>query len=577
MGLTSKAFSDIITFSRSSNATRVGPDGKIAYAPHNLLTYSEQLDNAAWNQSSMTVTANSVAAPNGTTTADKLIANTTNTYHQVSESVTTVASVVYAFSVYLKMGESRYANLLMNNNGGFSAIGVDMQAGTIVTNSVSVTQAVGSIQSVGNGWYRATVFVQAASTSIEFRITASNSANTNWSFAGDGSSGFYAWGAQVSAGSIAGDYTATTSAAVYGPRFDYDPVTLAAKGLLIEEQRTNLITYSEQFDNAAWLKSNATVTPSATTAPDGTVTADSLLENSISSIHGCYESITITAGVVYTNSYYVKSNGRTFFRIYIVDGGGGNGVYADFNLSAAISQASAIGSGASASSSIVNVGNGWYRCSVTGTPGGAITTITNSLYMQTSYQGSINYTGDGTSGVYLWGAQLEAGAFATSYIPTVASTVTRSADAVSVSATSPWFNAVEGTLYAEAAPLIANTGASRGIFGLSGGTSSNSISLYINSSGSLSGGYIVNGGAAQADFTPTYSNKTALAYKANDVNMGAGGAIGTTDTSATIPTISQVQLGDIYGGTSFKLNGWLRRIAYYPRRLTNAELQALTA
>jgi hypothetical protein len=179
--------------------------------------------------------------------------------------------------------------------------------------------------------------------------------------------------------------------------------------------------------------------------------------------------------------------------------------------------------------------------------------------------------------VVVWGAQLEAGSFATSYIPTIASTVTRSSDVASVNTLSPWFNATEGTLFAEAAPLITNSGAARGVFGLSSGSYSNSMSLYMNGFGALSGGYIVNGGSDQADLTLAYNNKTALAYKLNDVNMGSGGVVATTDTSATIPTINQVQLGDIYGGTSFKLNGHLRRIAVYPRRLTNAELQALTA
>lgn len=572
MGLTSKAFSDIITFSRSSNATRVGPDGKIAYAPHNLLTYSEQLDNAAWNQASLTVTANATAAPNGTATADKLIANTTNTYHQVSESVTTVASVVYAFSVYLKMGESRYANLLMNNNGGFSAIGVDMQAGTIVTNSVGVTQTTGSIQSVGNGWYRATVFVQAASTSIDFRITASNSANTSWSFAGDGSSGFYAWGAQVSAGSIAGDYTPTTSAAVYGPRFDYDPVTLAAKGLLIEEQRTNLITYSEQFDNAAWTKGDITVTANTTTAPDGTTTAEKITESATNFSHLAYQSFSASA-TAYTVTVYAKAAERSW--IYLRFDTDAPVISAWYNLSTGT--VGTVGSGVTAS--ITSVGNGWYRCTYTRT---ATATTQYAVVGVSNADGTAFYTGDGTSGVYVWGAQLEAGAFATSYIPTVASSVTRSADVASVNTLSPWFNAVEGTLFAQFDEYISSSSITNQVFAsLNDGTANNEMLLYRSGGGFDARFAILTSGALQADVATSITiaqntaYKTAGAYKLNDIAASTSGNTPGTDTSATIPTVSALQIGGGRGTTAF--SGHLRRLAYYPRRLTNAELQALTA
>lgn len=568
MALISKAFSDIITFSRSSNATRVGPDGTVQYAPHNLLTYSEQFDNVAWNQSSLTVTTNAAAAPNGTATADKLIANTTNTYHQVSELVTTVASVVYAFSVYLKMGESRYANLLVNNNGGFSAIGVDMQAGAIVTNSVAVTQAVGSIQSVGNGWYRVTVFVQAASTSIDFRITASNSANTSWSFAGDGSSGFYAWGAQVSAGSIAGDYTPTTSAAVYGPRFDYDPVTLAAKGLLIEEQRTNVATYSEAFDNAAWTKGNSSISANAVTAPDGTTTADKLVEDTATTGHVVYQSF-VGSAASYTASVFVKSAGRSLIAIRFDDASTLSTSYFD------LSTGTVAASGTGATCSITPVGNGWYRCSVTRT----LTVATYYFLLSPALTTSSNsYTGDGSSGLYLWGAQIEAGAFATSYIPTVASTVTRSADVASVNTLSPWFNATEGTLYTETASQGNNRIA--WLHNTSTGTYDNFLYIVLTSGLNARSEVNVSGVSQASMITANAASalttaKIALRYKANDfaVCLNAGAVV--TDTSGNVPTVDRLQIG--WHTDNVYLNGHIRRLVYYPRRLTNAELQALTA
>lgn len=563
MGLTSKAFSDIITFSRSSNATRIGPDGKVQYAPHNVLTYSAAFDNAAWVKGASGVVAtNVIAAPDGTVTADKLNESASSNFQNYIQSVTQIAST-YTFSVYVKKAEND--RFVMFSGSPQALLWIDMTTWTAFTTTNVVSY---SITPVGSGWYRCSMtYANTSASSFQTGINLVQIGSSNTvTYAGSTSNGLYAWGAQISQGSIAGDYTPTTSAAVYGPRFDYDPVTLAAKGLLIEEQRTNLATYSEQFNNAAWTKANATISANSTTAPDGTTTADTLLDNTSAAAHYLSAGFTLTTAA-YTFSVYVKSAGATWVALEVYDGGA---KLSYFNIVTGVTGSNASGN----TSTITPVGNGWYRCTLTRTF--ASTTNDAAVYLA-SADGTFNYTGTGTSGVYLWGAQLEAGAFATSYIPTVSSSVTRSADVASVNTLSPWFNATEGTLYGEAVPLITNTGASRGIFGMSGGTSSNSISLYINSSGALSGGYIANGGAAQADFTPTYSNKTALAYKLNDVNMGAGGTVGTTDTSATIPTISQVQLGDIYGGTSFKLNGWLRRIAYYPRRLTNAELQALTA
>jgi hypothetical protein len=558
MGLTSKAFSDIITFSRASNATRTGPDGKIAYAPHNLFTYSEQFDNAAWTKSEMSVTANSIASPSGTVNADKVISSTVNTYHQVSSNVTTVANVVYALSVYLKMAEGRYANLLVNNNGGFSAIGIDMQTGTIVTNSVAVAQASGSIQSVGNGWYRAVIFIQAASTSLDFRITASNSANTSWTFAGDGTSGFYVWGAQASAGNIAGDYTPTTSAAVYGPRFDYDPVTLAAKGLLIEEQRTNLITYSEAFDNAAWTLYQATVTANATTAPDGTSTAD-MLSATGSPFGLALRSISVTSGATYTATVFLKGGSISTGIFGVTDTGTG----LDYSVSVNLNSGTITSTSAGITSSIQAAGNGWYRVAITRTASG---TSLNPFVGPNASSGSI----------YAWGAQMEAGAFATSHIPTVASTVTRSADVASVNTLSPWYNATQGTLYVEVNRYAQNVNVRGAIF--HDGTTSNYLALSeVTYSGSSAA--VVSGGAVQAAIgtgsTSIGIKKNAFAYKTNDFALSENGGSVLTDTSGTIPTVTTMGVGNL---TSANVGtGHIRRIAYYPRRLTNAELQALTA
>lgn len=367
------------------------------------------------------------------------------------------------------------------------------------------------------------------------------------------------------------------SAAINAPRFDYDPVTLAAKGLLIEEQRTNLLTYSEQFDNAAWLKDSSTVTANTTVSPDGNTNADTIIETATNSVHRIYEQINVVPGTAVTMSFYAKAKERTQ-----VFGTGGTAAYGTqvrvlYDLSAvtAVVQSGAV------TATIVNVGNGWRKCTWTATP--SATTLGNH-FIGLGLSGSDTYTGDGTSGIFIWGAQLEAGAFATSYIPTVASQVTRSADVASMTGTnfSSWYNPTEGTVVANFdtyAPSVAD-GFGR-VYQIDNATNNNVIALQKNNGGgSQFFGYVAVSGAGQATlFTSAISANTpakvATAYKLNDFGQATNGGTLVTDASGTIPTVSQMRIGSLSGVSS--LNGHIQQIAYYNTRLPNATLQALTA
>ena len=564
MGLISKAFSDIITFSRSSNATRVGPDGTVQYAPHNLLTYSAQFENAAWTKSASSVSSNVVAAPDGTVTADKVIEAASSLDHAVYQTPT-VSAVTYTLSVYAKAAER--TQVLLDFSGGTNFGAFNLTAGTVV--STAGTGLTASIQNVGNGWYRCSITQpQSAGTLYPSVGPAVAGARV---YAGDGTSGVYIWGAQFSQGSIAGDYTPTTSAAVYGPRFDYDPQTYAAKGLLIEEQRTNLVTYSEQFDNANWVKYNATITANAAISPDGTTTADLLAENTATDVHVMYQSVGVTSGTAYAWSGHLKAAGRNIVKltcqatavIYAVE----------FNLSTGTST-NISGSG---TATITAMGNGWYRITASATASGSGTGFWQ-LDLG-SAPNTYSYTGNGSSGVYVWGAQLEAGAFATSYIPTIASSVTRSADVASVNTLSPWFNATEGTLFVEASnvkgvyPHLAGleTDANNAIWSYA--QEASSTTRYGNLDAVSGGTLSVSINTAAAAVTTI---KQAAAYKANDFAVCVNAGTIVSDTSATVPSVTKLQIGT-RTATQYWLNGYIRRLAYYPRRLTNAELQALTA
>jgi hypothetical protein len=191
-----------------------------------------------------------------------------------------------------------------------------------------------------------------------------------------------------------------------------------------------------------------------------------------------------------------------------------------------------------------------------------------------------SFTGDGTSGIYIWGAQLEAGAFATSYIPTVASQVTRAADFASMTGTnfSSWYNATEGTLYGQADWMGLST--NDYFFAINNGTSSNLIAIGVSNT-PLTRFIVIDGGVTQASVngpTPVanVAFKIAGAYQANSFAAATNGTLGTVDTSGTVPSVNQVSLTSSIGSANL-FNGHIRQIAYYPRRLANAELQGITA
>ena len=230
-------------------------------------------------------------------------------------------------------------------------------------------------------------------------------------------------------------------AAANEPRIDYDPVTKACKGFLVEEQRTNLLTYSEQFSNAAWSKFESSITAGVAISPDGMMSADKLTESVDSDRHFVYQDITVTSGVSYTVSVFVKSAERSGIRIDAGDDRFGAGNYAEFNLST--KTASPYGN---CTAGVVESAQGYLRCYCTFI---ATTSATSAFTVELHNGTSVSYTGDGTSGIYIWGAQLEAGSFPTSYIPTLGAQVTRAADIASVNELSPWYNAAAGTFVIE--------------------------------------------------------------------------------------------------------------------------------
>lgn len=351
------------------------------------------------------------------------------------------------------------------------------------------------------------------------------------------------------------------------PRFDYDPITKVCKGLLIEESRANLQTYSDQFNGPSWNPTGASISPDVVTSPDGTVNADKLVENTSNSAHQIPSLIGMTSGTPQVFSFYAKKAERS--KISFAGGGfGGQGFNTIWDLDAGTVSTNVGGKG-----SIVSAGDGWYRCIVAFTPSNGIGAILNMC----DASGSTIYTGDGTSGLYLYGAQLEAGAFATSYIPTTTTSLTRNTDVVTMTGTnfSSWYNATEGAVFCQFYRSD-TTGASRGAWSIR--DAANTGMDYRPYASQV---LVQIGGVTQADIYPGGGSansvvKSCFTYKVDSFAASTNAGNPATDTLGNVPTVTQMFIGALSAATGQVLCGHMQKLFYWPQRVTNAEVRAFS-
>ena len=349
------------------------------------------------------------------------------------------------------------------------------------------------------------------------------------------------------------------------PRIDY---TDSADGaLLLEPQRTNLIPYSEDFSDASWTKFNSTAIANSIISPDGSLSATKLTEDTSSATHRIYDTIVVSfAGVVCTQSIFAKSDGSgRYLRMFR---GSGTYNYAVFDLDNGVVFSQ--GGSNLISTKIEKYPNGWYKCS---------STFTTQFGNIATYYGMQNgnldsYTGDGTSGIYIWGAQLEEGSYATSYIPTNGSIVQRQADTASGSGNSEVFNDSEGVLFADIAAL-ADDSTNRYI-SISDGTSVNRIHIFFTPSNTIRGLIRPGNGNIDSDVNILLFNKAAYKYKSGDSAFWVNGFKVGVNTDTTMPS-GLDQLNFNKGDGTLDFYGKTKEIGYYDEILTDLELEYLTS
>ena len=586
-----------ITFTRSSTAKYF--DGKTVHkAEENLLIRSEEFDNAAWAKTNTTVTANTQVNPFGQSTSETLTETVANATHGTYQSTGIVAGTSYTFSVYAKYSTRQFVQLAFDSSNGFSNnhyANFDVQNGTLGTVGSSVTA---NIASIGSGWYRLSITGTSTGSSTAspvYVLTANSSSMAYYgSYTGSTSNSVYIFGAQVEQRSSVGPYQATTTqpitnyqstlvtASVNQPRFDHDPVTKECKGLLIEDATTNLLTYSEDTTNAIWSKINSTVSAyNNIISLDGSLSARKLVESTATGAHGLAQSFSVASGLTYTASAYFKRGGQNAAIIELASTFGTN-KWAVFDL-----QNGVVGSlGTAGIAEISSIGNGWYRCSISVQATSTGTGVLNLYIARNSTDSSANYTGDGYSGVYIWGAQLEANsASPSSYVATAGATASRSYDVAYMTGTnfSSWYNQEEGSVYAEVRvdqkPLAGYY--QNGYFTIGDSDSGTMLDLGIDTNYQSYSRLSYNG-ATQALLTrpSAYTfgtvSRNATSFSQNDLSVSFNSESVLSDFDCAL----NKQFRTLYLGQRsqvWQLRGHLRRFTYYPKKLTNQELQTLTA
>ena len=531
-----------LTFTRNSNATRVNADGLVEKVRTNLALYSQAL-TTPWTNGGGTFTANNQIGPDG-------VANSASTFTHSNansryQTFTGVSGQPYTFSIYVKGDVAHDA---------FITAGV---IGSLTNYNFSVTTE----------WQRFSMTVTPAATNCVIGIYASNDSTVRT---------IYVANAQLETGDIATDYIATTSAAVSVgptanlPRIDY---TGSACGkLLLEPQTTALNSYSEQLDNAYWTPANCSVTANQTASPSGYVDAELILDNNSNQQHVIYKSIGITSGNKYTGSFFIKEAGYTTAAVRMGNGAlwtGGGGPTVEFDL---IALTGTVVDGSGVTYTIEDYGNGWRRCSVTGT----CVTSGNTAFSLYLKQYSA-YTGNGTSGVYAWGANITATSYLQSYIPTLGASVTRLGDMVGKSAfpTSILNTTTAHSGFFELKPNATETSGFQ-VFGFDDNTYSSYIKIYADTTGrhrlaAASGG---SSGVSAWGVANQY-NKFAWSYDgAGNVKFFCNG-VASVNYSITLNAMTYFGAGEKSLQTNHTSQSF-KQILLFNSKLTDAQLAELT-
>jgi hypothetical protein len=355
------------------------------------------------------------------------------------------------------------------------------------------------------------------------------------------------------------------------PALDY--TNGSCPSILVEPQRTNLLTYSEQLNDASWTKTECSITANIAASPSGILNADKIIPNTTNTFHPCKKSITVSSGLAHAYTVYFKKDGYNFVLINTPTGviGGNVGPIIDLNNGTIVGNLG----GSTHNAVVTSINDGWYKVTMTFTTTGTTTIIDINTLATSSIT---SYSGNGTDGILVWGAQLEVGSNATSYIPTVASAVTRNADVISKTGISDLIGQTEGTLFVDF--NLNKLSETKAIAVLDNGSTDEYIALTRRNTNIFRLQIKKTGSSAVNIIDSIVINdlicKIAIAYKNEDYAMYVNGTLrGTSTNSTDYPTTALTQF--VLSNASYgSLNDSYNSAALWKERLSNETLAQLT-
>jgi hypothetical protein len=603
-----KALHPDVTFSRSSTATY--HDGSYAKSDENLLSYS----GSGWSASNTTITTSSAESPRGDNGA-AIVTGASGDLAKYARRTTRNDSNVglnnYVFSFYAKGNTHTKIQVAMNFSGS-GQFNVDLSDGS--TNYIGTSANNSYVEAVGNGWYR-----------IVFRTTYTLSSNGSYLIYmiddladGEGApslstGNFYLWGAQLERRAdatvmcVTSDYPYKTdvpvikTAAIDKPRIHTNPATGDCEGLICEQSKTNLVTTSNEGAIAfgAAKKTNALI------GPDGAQSAIALTmtgnQRTTLAWNASNENMTVpTEFGAYTFSAYVKvlpsSDPSVRFAAALETGNYGDWADADA-VSFDLQNGTVLKNQSNFPAGIEDHGNGWWRIwatAVLNTSGVNTGFYVNLHTVDSSGTKSYNigdsgsgytWNNDYISGLGIWGAQFEAGVTATSLIPTSGSSVTRSGDRCAISDAEflKFYRHQEGTIYIEAdtSHMYYTSADSVRLLNLTNSTQSDWIALYGYSGGNTLRYSVRHEGSPSVGYANLAvddirkMNKIAFAYATNSYTLNSG-SNSVSDNTVDVPTFVDTMYIGSNAGYTDPINTVIKKIAFYPKRLTDAQLDSLT-
>ena len=578
---------DIVTYSRASSATYVeryrNALGAYDYylkedfvgTVTNLIQYSEQFDNADWTKSNSSVVADKINGPNSFgKVADKLVESGASASFSLTQAVTVTSGATVTFSVFAKADERNWVALFESES--VSGRYFDLKTGSLGEDLSGVPDE-SSIRYVGDGWYYCSITATVPSTTATCQIYLAAD-NDDFVYDGDGASGLFIVGAQLTESAKVQPYVKTLGSSVAQaftatPRLEWDAATGEALGYLSESSTTNLYLRSDEFDSATWSKTSMTVTTGADIAPDLSKSGIKLAASTTATIVPIlFDDISTTPSAVHTASIYVKAAENSWVQIAYRGGDVAGDPRANFNV-----QNGTLGTvDPEMTVAISGPINGYYRISATATFVNATTRVQYALIKDGLDARSETNSWTVGEGMYFWRAQLEQQPFPTSSIRTESSTASRSSDIMSSSTP----NLTAGTLFTEINYLGSSSGepSNRLALALNDNTSSNLQYIY-NPNGNSAGYFVRDSGVTStllqtgAPVTDGSFLKVAATFSINDFNFYVDAEFIGSDSTGTLPGISDIDIGNDRGLSP--LGGHIKGVSIYGQVLTASEIQKL--